>query len=289
MKPGKLTIFIALLLCSSLLSGYSTSIKASKDYKFTLDIMRKLSIIMKNFPNEENKKTYEKVQTLFRDASEKYYSREFTKSYQQYKMLKKQLIILLESLSYEYLKRSKRILDSVSKESFDILINFSKQSSFARYFRKPYDPLKDVKPYNKKYTAKDYHFFKDKTLIEAYIKNGYKKYKKSKLLFEDKEIARLKQLKKISDYNINHIINNYLISIQLCREAKQLGLEIFKLKNIHQLGDIMKKYNLPGNKITPIFDDRIPEKFKVDAVDNQNLVLEIEKERKKKILDLQKQ
>ena len=37
--------------------------------------------------------------------------------------------------------------------------------------------------------------------------------------------------------------------------------------------------------MTPIFDDRIPEKFKVDAIDNIGLIFKIEEERKKKKMD----
>jgi len=45
------------------------------------------------------------------------------------------------------------------------------------------------------------------------------------------------------------------------------------------VGDILRKYNLSSGALSPIFDDRIPEDFKIDANDNIRLIHSIEKER----------
>jgi len=51
---------------------------------------------------------------------------------------------------------------------------------------------------------------------------------------------------------------------------------------VHQLDTIQRKYGLESNKLDPIYDDRIPEEFKVDANDNISLVHSIEKARLEK-------
>ncbi len=257
----------------------SASMKAKKDYRLTLDVLRKLSTIIANFPDVDKNKNYDKIKNLFQSAGEDYYGRNFTEAVIKYTTLKKELITFLDIAAKQYLDRTKSILDSTAKESFDIIIDFGKESSFSTYFHKPFDPLKDVKPYSKKYGPKDYHFFKDKTLIETYLKEGYMMYHYSNNIYEDPEIAILKTKKRMTPQNMKYIIERYIFVIQFCRQAKQYGIEIHKIRKIHEIGDILRKYDLSGAKLTPIFDDRIPENFKVDAIDNLNLLYSIEKKR----------
>jgi len=257
----------------------SASVKANKDYRLTLGVLRKLSTVIANFPDVDKNKNYDKIKSLFRSAGEDYYGRNFTEAVIKFTTLKKELIAFLNIVAKQYLNRTKSILDSTAKESFDIIIDFGKESSFSTYFHKPFDPLKDVKPYTKKYGPKDYHFFKDKTLIETYLKEGYMMYHYSKNIYEDPEIAILNTKKRMTPQNMKYIIERYIFVIQFCRQAKQYGIEIHKIRKLHEISDILRKYNLSGAKLTPIFDDRIPENFKVDAIDNLNLLYSIEKKR----------
>ncbi len=49
----------------------------------------------------------------------------------------------------------------------------------------------------------------------------------------------------------------------------------------NQVDTILLKYGIDHRVMNayPIFDDRIPEDYKVDAIDNQKLTFQIEKER----------
>ena len=76
--------------------------------------------------------------------------------------------------------------------------------------------------------------------------------------------------------NVNYIINRYMDVIFLCRQAKECGIEIHRVKNINELGKSMVKYNVTHGSIIPIFDDRIPEKYKVDANDNMRFIHSVE-------------
>jgi hypothetical protein len=167
----------------------SATVKAENDYKYTLNLLRKMQTSIDNFSSEDKLSEYEKIKTQFNSAGEDYYGRNFSDAVIKFKALKVNMIPLLEKMAREYLTRTKALLDSTEKECFEIMVDFDKNSSFGRYFHKPFDPLKDKKPYNDKYSAADYHLFKDSDQIEQYLKEGYSCYNYSRSLFEDPEIA----------------------------------------------------------------------------------------------------
>jgi hypothetical protein len=264
--------FLGMILVAVDSHPLSPIAKSSQDYGLTLSTLRKVNIMVENFGDEQMKKKYIEVKELFKEAGENYYGQDFTASALKFKKVKMELIALLQTIDDLYLKRTKEILDSTSKESFDSLIEYSKESGLGRYFIKPYDPLRDIKPYE----PDKYHLFHDREKIEAYLREGYKRYYRAKKIFEDPEIALLRQKTSLTDKNILFIISSYVDVISICREAKEEGIEIHRVSKINDLGKSMLKYNISHGSITPIFDDRIPEKYKVDANDNINLIHSIE-------------
>jgi hypothetical protein len=282
-----IAIFSLMILMPSLVLAISASVKAEKDYRFSLDTLRKMKIMVLNFGSGDISNEYDTIQGKFKEASESYYGQNFTESVQQFKTVKMDLIDLLEKISQNYLDRTKEILDSTSADTFDILIKYSKYSGTIAYFRKPFNPLYDVKPYNEK----NYHLYHDKGRIEKFLKNGYRKYQTAKNIFEDPEIEYLKNHDRISSNNINFIISRYLDVIDLCREAKQYGIEIYKIGIKTEPDDeplkrqrLYQKFD-PGQAVDPIFDNRIPDEYKVDANDNKLLIHELEKKRLEKTKD----
>ena len=256
----------------------SPTVKSREDYGFTLSTLRHVNIMVENFGDEQMKKKYTEVKELFKEAGENYYGQDFTASALKFKKVKMELIALLGTIDDLYLKRTKEILDSTSKDSFDSLIEYSKNSGLGRYFIKPYDPLKDIKPYE----PGKYHLFHDREKIEAYLREGYKRYYRAKNIFEDPETVLLRQKTSLTEKNIRFIINSYLDVVFICRQAKEEGIEIHRVSKINELGKSMLKYNISHGSITPIFDDRIPEKYKVDANDNINLIHAVEMKRLQK-------
>ncbi|MBN2158839.1 MAG: hypothetical protein JW807_05545 [Spirochaetes bacterium] len=246
--------------------------KSGLDYALTLKTIRSIRIMVENFGDDALKKRYADIKTLFQEAGENYYGQNFENSALKFKKVKIELISILETIGDLYLKRTKEILDSTSKESFDTLIEYSKESGLAQYFRKPYDPLRDVKPY----APDKYHLFHDRQKIEAYLREGYKKYHRAKSIFEDPEIAVLRKKTTLTTKNINNLIESYSQVIFYCREAKMHGIEIHRVHNSTELGKSMIKYNVTHGTIIPVFDDTIPEKYKVDANDNLRLIHAVE-------------
>jgi hypothetical protein len=267
-------VLILLIVVTGTINSYSISPieKSSKDYTLTLETIRNIRIMVENFGDDELKKKYADLRIQFQDASESYYGQDFTNSASKFKKVKMELISILGVIDDLYLRRTKEILDSTSKDTFDSLIEYSKQSGFAAYFARPYDPLKDVKPYD----SDKYHLFHDRERISSYLREGYKKYQTAKSIYEDPEIALLRKKTTLTLKNINFIINRFSDVIILCRQAKECGIEIHRVKNINELGKSMVKYNVSHGSIIPIFDDRIPEKFKIDANDNMRFIHAVE-------------
>lgn len=269
---------VAALILLIMVTGSSDSFsispieKSTHDYALTLEALRKIRIMVENFGDDGLKKRYADTRLQFQDASESYFGQDFTSSASKYKKVKMEMIYLLGLINDLYLKRTKEILDSTSKDTFDSLIEYSKNSGLAAYFARPYDPLKDVKPYD----SDKYHLFHDRERISSYLREGYKKYEAAKRIYEDPEIALLRKKTNLTVKNVNYIINRYMDVIFLCRQAKECGIEIHRVKNINELGKSMVKYNVTHGSIIPIFDDRIPEKYKVDANDNMRFIHSVE-------------
>lgn len=278
-------IFLSfIILLHSEANAISVSVRSSQDYYYTTKILREMKPMITNFKTDENQKAMDSLMKNFAEATLEHYGTNYDSSSIKYYNLKLEIIKVLESISTQYIDRTKEILTATAADNntIEVFIEYDKNSGYASYFNKPFDPLKDVKPYNDKFTAKDYHFFYDSQKVESYLKNGHYNYSEAKKFFNDPEIAFIKSRKKIKSDQLNYIIDKYINVIQFCRLAKQSALEIYKVKNEFTTGAIQDKYSLRKDQITPIFDDRIPEKFRVDAIDNIKMLYPVELERKKK-------
>jgi hypothetical protein len=275
MKILKLSLFIFLIIIISNIQAFSLSatVKTHNDYNFTLDMLRNMHTMIENFGDEDLRQKYDYIKNLFQEASENYYGQNYDASYEKFRKLKSELIIILEKIAQLYLNRTREILDSTSKDSFNILIEYSKKSGLAKFFIRSFDPLKDIKPYKEE----DYHYFHDRERIESYLNEGYKRYHAAYRDYTDPEIEVTKKRKNLPSESLNLLINRYYHVIQLCRESKQYSIEIYKLKNVNELGKSIVKYNIKGGYLDPIYDDRIPEKYKPDANDNLRLIHSVEK------------
>jgi len=277
-------VITTLILIYSEASAISVSVRSSKDYYFTTKILREMKPMVTNFKTDENQKAMDSLMKSFEEATLEHYGTNYDSSSIKYYNLKLEIIKLLENMCTLYLDRTKEILTAtaIDNNTIEIFITYDKNSGYASYFNRPFDPLKDVKPYDEKFTAKDYHFFYDSQKVESYLRNGHFNYSEAKRFFNDPEVAFIKSRKKIKPDQLNYIIERYINTIQFCRMAKVSALEIYKVKNEFNTGAIQDKYDLRKDQITPIFDERIPEKFKVDAIDNIKMLYPVELERRKK-------
>ena len=282
MKKIKLTIKTILVIISlsmifsNSIFAVALSIKSEKDMKYTINILRKLTVIIGNFPENKAKDRFNEIQKSFEKATVDFYGQNYDDSFKKYKSLKQDLIILLKDISKDYLFRTKTLLDSTSTESVNILLNYSRNSPVMQYFRKPYNPF-DTTP--KPYDVKKFHLFTNKEKIEAYLRIGYKKYNTALKIFNDPELEVLAKKKRITSNSLNYSLNKYMRVIKDSRIAKQYGIEIYKILFIEKLIERERIYGYSRNNHLPVFDDRIPDQYKVDANDNLNLSHEKEMEK----------
>ncbi len=272
-------IFTFLVHDPSTLLAVSSAVKSQEDYVFTLDVMRSLKVIVENFGDPDQLKKYDEIKSQFTSASEEFYAQNFVSSYQKFYNLKERIVTLSEIVSEMYIKRTKEILDSTTKDSFDILLKYSRSGGLIKYVKKPFDPVFGIKNYKEE----EYHFFQDKEIIERYLRNGYKKLQDARNVLNDQDFQYVKNKKTRTSENLDFIITRNMKAISDCRLGKQYGIEIHKIIKVHLIGEIQKKYNLPNIPLDPVFDDRIPEQYKVDANDNLRLIHAIEKERLKAV------
>ena len=277
---------IVLILIAESAFPVSVGVRSSKDYAFTMRVLREIKPMIENFRTDESYKVYQNLQAGFEDATKDYFSNNFDSSYRKFYNLKLEMMKFLEDLSKSYLERTEKILKASidDNKAIQVFVEYNKHSGYAAYFRKPFNPLIDVKPYNDEFSAQDFHFFYDAPKIEDYLHSGYFYHGEANRIYNGSDIEFIKSRKKMKTENIDFVIERYLSVIGLCRKSKQCALEMYKNKNDYTTGGILDKYKIRKSQITPIFDDRIPEEYKVDAVDNVKLFYSIEVERRKKAL-----
>jgi hypothetical protein len=293
MKIMTFLLASALALTPQILFALSAAVKSQNDYVASLDNLRDLRIIIENFGTEDQKKKFEEIRALFKQSAERHYAQEFIRpdtltedakpdnnaqsSTELFTKLKVQISQLQDDIAKNYIERSQAILDSTAKESNDILLEYGKNTGLSKYFYRPIDPLTEKKPYN----TEKYHFFKDKEALEHYLKNGYRSLQDARTLYNDADYSYIKTKQTQTSDDLNYLLYKQQGIIKHCRQAKQYGIEIHKILKESSLDAIQKKYNITLGTITknPLYDDRIPEEYKVDAIDNQRQAFKIEKER----------
>ncbi len=279
-------IIAILMLLSYLVPAYAVapSVKSQEDYIYLLGLLRNTQVMISNFANDDQKKKYNEINTEFRNASVDfyahnfvYYDKESDKHRVRFYGVKSKLVTLLEEMAKVYIDRSENLLRSTSKDSFDILIKFTK-GGYAKYFTRPVNPISPIKN-EKIYKTEEYHLYIDKEVLEEYLRRGYKILQDAKRNFTDPDLAILKEKKEKNNQDLNFMINKYFAVISQCRSAKLLGIEIYRTIYVYNLTSIRKKleqYEISPSNPEPIFDVRIPEPFKVDANDNLQLIHEHE-------------
>lgn len=283
-----LTIFI-----TSNTFAVSSSVKSQQDYNFMLTTMQTLRIIILNFGTEEQKQKYEDLKAKFQKAAERHYSQSFVAetsltentdpdnnqqaSVEMFYQLKLEVNTLFQEIANQYITRTKSVLDSTATKATDIIIEYSKNSGLATYFYRPIDPLKEKKPYK----TEEYHYFHKRDTIERYLKNGYKLLEDARRIYKHPDYVYINSKKKYTSRELDFLISKHLNVIKLTRNAKKSGIAIYQLINESNLDAIMKKYDITMGQIIkyPVYDDRIPEKYKVDMIDANNMIFDVEVKR----------
>ncbi len=289
MQAIKKIAITTIFLMAPWVNLYSISIAeiSSKEYRFSAETLRDMKTMIHNFKNGDLSQKYSALLKQFEQVAYLHYARDYEASTAKFYALKLKIMELSGSLAKSYIERTGELLktSAIENKSLHYFLHFGRNNSFRKYFNKPFNPLIDVKPYTKDFQPKDFHFFYDAEKIERYLENGYYHLGKAKKMLADPWIPYLENKKRIKRTEVDYIIVKKLNAVRQCRIAKECGIEIYRLSNYHETGAILDKYNITSHQLTPIFDDRIPEKYKPDAIDNRKLLVEVEEGRRKKALD----
>ncbi len=199
-------------------------------------------------------------------------------------------------------------LKEVDRELADISIEYGRGSKNVNEFREDREA-----PYiSRQYDPKEYHFATSKYAIEQNTEAGYKALGQAKKArIEALKIERnLERHQKLQPVHRKYRIEKYLDVIARCKDAREAAINLFKLKypydnyyiqkddkttlgrvvlNDGKVGEDVvvdkgKSMNFRLNphvwpkNINPVYDRRIPEKYRRDAIDLLGKVYEEEVE-----------
>ena len=269
-----------------------------------------LVLNLKSMDKKQDKiKDYQKIKNTYEEAYIFYLEGQYPSSYKRF--LDTEILIerILEEISQFYIERTQDMLkDSIEKidkqsPNDKTLIEISTDYSKLSFEDKKAKGLRSFPFPGKKrnYDEKNFHYIRDNYKIQLSVENSYKYLRESKeMRIKALKIGLdLEDHKKLSSEERKKRIGYYFDTIELCKKAKVNAIQTFRLKypyNNYYLYNIEAKKNekaegesnrvyiedhtmdFTKNKyvnyrnISPIFDNRIPAKYKIDAIDNQNLV-----------------
>lgn len=250
---------------------------------------------------------YKKIKRGFQEGLADYYEGNYMNSYRRFLEAQADTEQLLEELSEEFIEGTSEMLKeavfkkdskdydnaAVDKELVDISVEYGKGSKNNREFAEDREA-----PYsNREYNPKDYHYTLNKYAIEQNTEYGYKALGQAKKArIEALNVERnLEKHQKIQPTHRKVRIEKYFAVIEKCRDARANAINIFMLKYPYDnyyliegqpkdkpvvLENTTMEFRLNPRAVlknlNPVFDRRIPEKYRRDAVDLMGKVYEEE-------------
>ena len=273
----KIGVFL-LLSIGYFLWGEAVSLKAYRLRLQNMEHLIFLEVPLKNFGTDELKSMYQEAKENYSKALAFYFEKRFLKAYRKFVEVHKQVEKILELLSLSYLERTQEMLQEVGNRLVDIVIEYDKNSGKVRRIRKNREAPKE-KPL---YDPKEVHLYYDRDHIARTVENGYAflgeahRVRQKAFIFE----KFLEEHQKLNDRMREERIQAFKISIRLCREAKKNAIQAFQLLNKNDIYTVQIQYKdnpyMKEYKLDPVFDPRIPDKYKVDANDALNRIHEDE-------------
>jgi len=250
---------------------------------------------------------YNEIKRIYQEGLVFFYERNFINAYNRFLDSQSRTDELLEGLSQSFLDRSSQMMqDSIEKKNLtnpedmtvvDISLEFGPNSKIRRDFSEDREaPLA-----TRRYNPRLFRYAKSKYTIEKNMEKGLEhmylaRLARKRAMTVDSNLARHQ---KIQPHHIKIRIEYYLDSVKMARLAKLNAENIFQLKypydnyalmNPNGKTEKIKKeagkvpvidgktmnwsknpYVLP-KKLHPVFDLRLPDKYRRDAADVRNLV-----------------
>ncbi|MCE9499464.1 MAG: hypothetical protein K8R21_03030 [Leptospira sp.] len=245
----------------------------------------------------ERVKKYNEVKKLYQEGLIYYYEESFVNAYRRFLEAQLGMEQILEELSQYYVETTEEILKSAierknennpeDKNLVDISVEFSNSSKI----REDQNTDRESPFTQRMYNPREYHYVLNKYAIEQNMALGYKFLGQAKDARIDalKVEKNLEKHQKLEPVHRKFRIEKYIASISRSRDARSNAINIFKLKYPYDNtyltredgkdkegnpvvleGVTMKFRDNPyanPKKLSPVFDLRIPEKYRRDATD----------------------
>ena len=278
-------------------------------------------------------KMYLDLKKIYQEGMVYYYEGQYLKAYNRFLDSQTRTENILEQLSLFYITRTQIMMrDSLEKKNpedpsdmtvVDVSIEYGPNSRKRRDFADDREAPHSIRRYN----AKEVHWAQNKWQIEQNVKKGYEylglaRQARNDALLVDVHLAKDKGP---TTYIKQKRIENYLIAIKHARQAKMNAAYIYQLKYPYDNYVLFNKNGLTENKGTaqpgekqsienvsmnwtfnpyvypeklhPVFDLRVPARYRRDTTDSRNMIYEEEvdiniemkyfnEERRNKIKDL---
>jgi len=303
---------LSLVLLAGGVYSESISVQAYELRLETIGAIRMLEPAIRNFgvPPKDTKATTDKywstlesqyniAQQAYTLGLSYYYEKNFLSAMTEFKRCQVELEKILERLSQSYIDRAREILveatgamhpnmDKKGVSVMEISVKLGPDSQRRKYFR-----VNRRAPVESRfYDPKDVHLARTMQAIELNLNNGYSSIADASEA-RNRAITIEHSLEPHQPLRVLHRSKRiywYTAAIEHARQAKRNGLNIFILKypyeNIpHQQNlkaDGKTAFNYDENaaylpkKIHPVFDERVPEKYRRDSSDALGYIFEDE-------------
>ena len=254
---------------------------------------------------------FAEVKRVYQEGMIYFYEGQYLKAYNRFLDSQSRTEAILEGLSQHYINRTEVMLrEAIEKKTeadptdmtvVDVSIEYGPDSKKRRDF----SDLRESPNTSRRYDPKEVHWAQNKWYIEQNVKKGYERLglaRKARGLALQVD-KNFKKEQKITPTERQKRIEFYLAAIKLCRQAKRNAAYIYQLKYpydnyaiFNQFGTTeagrfeaettpkienvsmnwsKNPYVLP-KRLHPVFDLRLPAKYRRDASDSRNMVYEEE-------------
>ncbi len=302
----RIALLAALALVANMLLSLFSDIhaespaeKAKAKRAETLHDLVFLDIPLKNFGDDDKKNRYNEVKKKYAVALAFFFEESYVESYRTFLDAQTELDKLYEEMSALYIDRTGLILQDALQQIVDVEIKYNKNTEFVKRFLRDREAPKERPLYD----PKDFHLVYDKYAILDNIDRGYELLGISRRAsIEAQEVEKVFEpqlesddpaIKNMRIENRDPKVRRYRIDrykkiIENCRQAKLNAANVFQLMHRNRLylvqkgefsseagldakqGEFNQNYYVKEKQLDPIFDPRIPDKYKIDASDAKN-------------------
>lgn len=254
---------------------------------------------------------FQDVKRVYQEGMVYYYEGQYLKAYNRFLDSQVRTEALLEVLSNEYINRTELMLreslekkinaDPTDMSVIDVSIEYGPDSRKRRDF----SDLREAPSTARRFDAKEVHWARNKFYIEQNLKKGYERLglarkARTRALNVDRH---LRKKERTTPEQRQKRIEYYLGAIKLTRQAKRNAAYIYQLKYPYDNYAIFNQfaqteagrfeavenpkleevsmnwsknpYVLP-KRLHPVFDLRLPARYRRDVTDSRNMIYEEE-------------